>query len=299
MASANVTEVARRYRERHLAVLARPTARRSEVALEVVDDLRHDTGPVDRIDRADLVARLVSVIVRHRLDDVLCVVEHAFHREVEDVRILQAVHLGRLERTHLAGRREHEDANAFLAAHGVLGRAAGVAGRRAENVECIAVLRQRILEQVAQQLHGHVLERQRRAIRERQQRELRAPFVAQRQQRRDVGRVFARTHIAVHLGGVRARRQVGQDLGRNVAREFGQHLRGQLGVRQLAPGAQLVRCHLRVLRRQIQTAIRGQAAQQNAGERLRLARGQARAARGDVFHVGRVLSYRFVWPALS
>ena len=60
--------------------------------------------------------------------------------------------------------RGHEDAHALLAAHRVFGRAAGVAGGRAQDVQLFAAARQFVLEQVAQQLHRHVLEGQRRAV---------------------------------------------------------------------------------------------------------------------------------------
>jgi hypothetical protein len=52
----------------------------------------------------------------------------------------------------------------MLAAHGVLGRRAGVARGGAEDVDGLAALFQHVLEQVAEQLHGHVLEGQRRPV---------------------------------------------------------------------------------------------------------------------------------------
>ncbi len=74
VAGADVAEVARRHGEGHLLVVR---FGRREIALEVIDDLRRDARPVDRIDRADLVLGLEGGIVGHRLDDVLRVVEHA------------------------------------------------------------------------------------------------------------------------------------------------------------------------------------------------------------------------------
>jgi hypothetical protein len=61
-------------------------------------------------------------------------------------------------------RRGHEDPHALLAAHRVFGGAAGVAGGRAQDVQLLAAAAQFVLEQVAQQLHRHVLEGQRRAV---------------------------------------------------------------------------------------------------------------------------------------
>ena len=61
-------------------------ARGGEVALEVVDDLRRDARPVDRVHRADAMPRLERGVGVHRLHDVLAVVERALDREVVDVR---------------------------------------------------------------------------------------------------------------------------------------------------------------------------------------------------------------------
>jgi hypothetical protein len=55
-----------------------------------------------------------------------------------DVGVLQAEHLRLLERAHAAVRAEHEDAHALLAAHRVLGRAAGVAAGGAQDVQLFA-----------------------------------------------------------------------------------------------------------------------------------------------------------------
>ncbi len=111
-----------------------------------------------------LYLRLERVVVGHRLHHVLRIVEHAVDGDVEDVRVLQRIHLRALEAGHLAVRRQHEHADAALAAHRVFGGGAGVAGSRAEDVQLVMLFRQRILEQVAEQLHRHVLERQRRAV---------------------------------------------------------------------------------------------------------------------------------------
>jgi hypothetical protein len=61
-------------------------------------------------------------------------------------------------------RRGHEDAHALLAAHRIFRRAAGIAGRGPQDVQFLAAAAEFILEQVAQQLHRHVLEGQGRAV---------------------------------------------------------------------------------------------------------------------------------------
>ncbi|MPN45960.1 hypothetical protein SDC9_193539 [bioreactor metagenome] len=86
MAGADVAEIARRHAERHLLVVGRGGL---EVAFEVIHHLGRNARPVDRIDRTDLVLCLEFEIVGHRLDDVLSIVKHAGHGNVEDVFILQ------------------------------------------------------------------------------------------------------------------------------------------------------------------------------------------------------------------
>ena len=162
VASADVAEVAGRHTEGELLIVGFSSG---EVALEVIDDLRGDATPVDRIDGTDLVLGLEGVIIGDGLNDVLRIIEHAVHGDVEDVVVLQRVHLRALEGRHAAVWREHEDAHALLAAHGVFGRRTGVAGGGAKDVDFFAAFLQHVLEQIAEQLHGHVLEGQRRAVR--------------------------------------------------------------------------------------------------------------------------------------
>ena len=77
-----------------------------------------------------------------------------------NILVLQTEHLRLLERAHAAVRRQHEHTNPLLSAHGVLGRAAGVATGGTQNIELFAAPRQLVLKQVAQQLHCHVFEGQ-------------------------------------------------------------------------------------------------------------------------------------------
>src|SRR5712691_4926727 len=121
----DVAEIARGHRKGNRFAVA---TRHGEIRLEVIHDLRRDSGPVDRVDRADAVPRLETDVARDRLDDVLAVVEDAADGDIEDIGVLQRVHLRRLERAHAAMRREHEDLYVLLAAQRVLGRRSGVPG---------------------------------------------------------------------------------------------------------------------------------------------------------------------------
>ena len=74
--------------------------RGGEIALEVVDDLRSNASPVDRVDRADAISLLERGIGADGLDHVLAIVEHAADRNVEDVGIGDREHLRGLKRAH-------------------------------------------------------------------------------------------------------------------------------------------------------------------------------------------------------
>ena len=135
-----------------------------KISREVINHLGQQTRPVDGIDRADFVAALEIQVVRDRFDHVLAIVKHAFHGDVENIRVLQAEHLCLLEFAHAPVRAGHEHANAFFAAHRIFGGAAGVARGGAQDVQLCRAAVQFIFKQVAQQLHGHVFESQRGAV---------------------------------------------------------------------------------------------------------------------------------------
>ncbi len=175
----NVAEVAGRYGKIHHP---RIISGRRKITLEVIDDLRGDPRPVDRVDGADLPARLEFGIARHGLHEVLALVERPFDGKVEDVRFREREHLRLLEGTHPAFRRQHENGDAPLAAHRVFGRAAGVARCRTQDVDRAARAPEHVLEQIAEQLQRDVLERERGAVGDAKQ----VKFRRQRCQRRDL-----------------------------------------------------------------------------------------------------------------
>ena len=103
-------------------------------------------------------------IVGYRLDDVLTIVKDTSDGDIEDVFVLQTEHLRLLEGAHAAFGRQHENANTFFAAHGVFSCAASVAAGGTQDVELFSAPCQFVFKEVAEQLHRHVLESQRRAI---------------------------------------------------------------------------------------------------------------------------------------
>ena len=100
-------------------------------------------------------------------------------------------------------------------------------GGRAQDVQRGAALAQHVFEDLAQELHGHVLNASVGPLGQAQQRQA----AGQRAQRHDV--------LAVEdLRVVGRARQAAQVLGRDVGGEQRQHLERQIGVRQAAPGLQ-------------------------------------------------------------
>ncbi len=99
-------------------------------------------------------------------------------------------------------------------------------------------------------------------------------------QRRDLRRVAAVARVAIDLGGVGLgdqRLEVGR---RNVGDELGEDCVGQVGIRQLAPGIEFGAADLRVVFRQIEAAIRRQAAEEDVAESL----GRGVTAGRDIAH---------------
>ena len=213
VAGADVAEVARRHGKGDLLVVR---FRGQEVTLEVIDDLRRDARPVDRIDGPDLVFLLELGVIGNRLDDILRVIKQPGDGDIEDVGVGQRIHLGALKGAHLAIRRKHEDLDVVLATHGVFGRRTGVAGGRAKDVDRLATLVEHVFEQIAEQLHGHVLEGQRRAVRE----FLRVQAVFQFGQRRNPGCVAAVAGVAIDIGGIGLADQRLQISRRNIGDEL-------------------------------------------------------------------------------
>ena len=244
---------------------------------EVIDHLRQQPRPVDAVDGADAVAALEGQIGADGLDDVLAVVKHAFDGDVVDVGVLQAEHLRLLEGAHAPVRAEHEHADAALAAHGVFGGAAGVAAGGAQDVELRALAavfaRQLVFKQVAQQLHGHVFEREGGAVG--QGFEIKAFF--QLFERRDGAR-------AKHCGRVGFGAQLPQVGGGNVVDVEREDFKRQRGIAFIAPhlaqAGQTGSVQLRVMLRQIQPAIGCQALQQDVAELA----GGGIATGGEVVH---------------
>ncbi len=252
------------------------TCRGGEITLEVVHDLRRDARPVDRVDRADAIFALELGIAADGLDHVLAIVEHAFDGDVENIGVGQREHLRGLEGAHPACRREHEYGDAALSPHRVFGGRPRVARRRADDVERRVLLRQHVLEQIAQQLHRDVLERQRRAIRDAQEIET----VVEPAQRCD----FIAAEI---VGGVRTLDQTFEVGRRNIGEVARQDRIRELAVTQRTQPLELCRRKARIALRHRQAAVRRQALEEDRREGFRRSAAEAHAAGAYVMHAVR------------
>ena len=90
--------------------------------MEVVNDLRHDPRPVDRIYRHQFAPLEERLVGKALLDHLLAVVEVAFDRQVVDVVTLDGGHLPPLHLRHPVMRMEDEDIHMVAALAALNGR---------------------------------------------------------------------------------------------------------------------------------------------------------------------------------
>ena len=216
-----------------------------ERGMDIVDDLGHDPGPVDGIDRAQLVLFLELQIVEDGLDDGLPVVKGAAHRQIEDIGIGHRGHLQFLDGADPLVGVEDEDVDPLLAPHPVDRGAAGIAGGGAEDVHFAAGFLEQVLKDIAQKLQGHVLEGQGRPVEQ-----LQDVTVALLDQRGD---------LRVVEGAVRSFDQLAQVVWRDIIDKEAEHGCCQLRIAELAPLAQGFVGDLRDRGGQQQAAVGGKA----------------------------------------
>jgi hypothetical protein len=109
---------------------------------------------------------------------------------------------------------------------------------------------------------------------------LRVQPVFQLGQGRNLGCIAAIACMTIDIGSVGFSDNGFQISRRNIRNELGENFVGQIGVRQLAPGIKLATTDLRVVFRQIEATVRGQAAKENVAEKL----GRGVAASRDIAH---------------
>ncbi len=200
VAGEHVAEVAGRHRERDRRAPAGEARRRGDV----VDDLGHDPGPVDRVDRRQVDPVTERLVGEQRLDQVLAVVEGALDRQVVHVGRRDGGHLASLDVGHPARRVQDHDLDGRPVAAGLDGRRAGVARGGPDDGDPLAPAGQLVVEEPTDQLQGDVLEGQGRPVEQ-----LGHPrATAEGAQRHHLGMVEGGVGIDDHRGELVARRSM-------------------------------------------------------------------------------------------
>ena len=159
-AGEDVAEIAGRHGEGDRAV--RPAERHGR--REVIDRLRGDARPIDRVDARQLQLVAEARVVEQRLHDGLAIVEGALERDGMHVGRVDAGHLAALHLRHAPVRVEDEHVDLIEPLEGLDGGAAGIARGRADDRRAAAARAQDVVHQLPEQLHGHVLEGEGRAV---------------------------------------------------------------------------------------------------------------------------------------
>ena len=131
---------------------------------EIIDDLGQDPGPVDRVDAGQHHLVAEREVVEHAFDDGLAVVEVAGQRQGMDIVLRRCRHLAALHVRHPAVREQDEDIRPLTAPEGLDRRSARVTGGCADNGRAQPALAQNMVHHAAEQLHGNVLEGERRTV---------------------------------------------------------------------------------------------------------------------------------------
>ncbi len=260
IAREHIAEIAGRHAERHRAV------RRAEAhgGVEIIDHLRHQPRPVDRIDRRHLEPPGETGVVEHRLYHRLRVVEAALDGDIVDVGRQHGRHLSPLHIADPPARVEHEDVDPLTPRHRVDRGGAGIAAGRADDRQMPVGARDEAFEEQPEQLQRDILERQRRPVEQFEQ----EVAMVELDQRRH--RVMAEPAIG---GGA----QVAQlRFAERVADERLHHPHGGFDIGQARQVRDLVRAHRRPFDRDIKAAVAGEARQRDVAE-IEFGRGAARA----------------------
>ena len=156
----DIAEIARRHGERDAPVRCSQGDRRGKI----IHHLGGDPRPVDGIDPRQVQFVAKASMVEHALHHRLAIVEGALDCERVDIRGGHGGHLPPLHVRYAAMGVKDEDIDLIEALEGFHRGAAGIARGCADDRGPRAARPQDIIHQPSEQLHRHVLERQRRAV---------------------------------------------------------------------------------------------------------------------------------------
>ena len=157
MCSADIAEIAGGNAHVHSRVFTKAFTQ-AQPRRDVVDNLCQQARPVDGVDGTDMPLLLELRVDIDGFDQVLTVIENAVNSHVHDVLVEEREHLCALERRHTTCGRQHDNAQALAPTEGVLGGASRITRGGTDDGEPISAALKFILEKLAEQLHGHVLE---------------------------------------------------------------------------------------------------------------------------------------------
>ena len=239
IAGIDVAEIAGRHREGDLAMRRAERNRGGEI----VDHLRDDARPVDRIDARE--SRLVaeSVVVEHALHDRLAIIEGALDRQCVDIVVAGRRHHPPLHVGDAALRKQHEEIGAGAASERLDRGSAGIARRRDHDGGALPARGERMVHQAAKELHGQVLERERGPVKQLQY-EIARPEL---HERRDRGMAEIAVGLARHAAEI--------VLGDGIADEGADHLDRHLRIGPAGEARDGVGLEPRPSRRHVEAAV--------------------------------------------
>ncbi len=174
---------------------------------------------------------LKGQVAGYGFDDILSIIKTALDGNIENVLILQGIHLSFLEFAHAAGWRKHEDLNAFTAFHSVFGCAAGISARGAENIQAGFFAGEHKLKERTQVLHRHVFKGERRTVGKLEN----AEVIFQPNDGRDFFEIRAFAAVSVNFGRVSGFAQTGDIRALHIFGKKTCHGSRELSVREAAP----------------------------------------------------------------
>ena len=264
IACKDVAEIPGRHGEVHRSLRRAERYRRGEI----INHLRHDPRPVDRVDagQRDRVAK--AVVIEQPFHDRLAIVESAFDRQRMDIGSTRRRHHPPLHVGDPPVRKQHDQVDIVETGERVDRGTPGIARGRDHDGGALRAPGQHMVHQPRDQLHRDVLERQRRTVKQFQHELIGTGLVERhhgRMAERGVGLIghaaeigigdFAADKRADHLdrdfpirppqkSGDGFRRKLWPDFGHveaAVAGKPGQHHVAETKGRGLAPGRNILR----------------------------------------------------------
>ncbi len=250
MAGEDIAEIARGNAEGNLPLGCSELKRGGKI----IDRLRHQPRPVDRIHRTQSVLCGNRLVGEQSLHHCLGIVETAVDRDVVDIGRAHRGHLAALDVAHPTPGVEHEDLDIVAPGDRIDRGAAGVAAGRTDDGQRALLAREEFLEQQPEQLERDILERQRRAMEQFEQ-----PVA--------LVELGQRGHRGVREAAIGLFAQLEQSLGGEAVADEGlHHPRGQLRIAQPAHRGDLGGRKARPAGGQVKAAIARQPRQRHTGE---------------------------------